>query len=128
MNREEKIKAIYKEIADKDLSFWCKLLLKNDLDWWHIFFEKWADFFCVKCDKDIKILYKNWFTWPLHFTDFEFENFEILGHPVMIWDVLESLYWDVRFSDFAWIWKELRLPIEKQSDECIDFIYNLIKE
>ena len=103
MNRQEKIKAIYEKIADKDLSFWCKLLLKNDLDWWHIFFEKWADFFCIKYDKNTKILYKNWFTWPLHFSDFEFENFEIIWHPVMIWDVLESLYWDVRFSDFAWI-------------------------
>ena len=128
MNRQEKIDAIYKEIANKELSFWCKFLVKKEMSWWHITFEEWFIFTLIKSRKYEKILYANEkFWWPLNFTNFEFENFKILGHPVMIWDVLESLYWDVRFSDFAWIWKELRLPIEKQSDECIDFIYNLIK-
>lgn len=32
MDRKEKIKVIYEKIANKELSFWCKLLLKNDLD------------------------------------------------------------------------------------------------
>lgn len=92
----------------------------------------------------MNILYKNWFTWPLHFTDFEFENFEILGHPVMIWDVMDYFIKKVKeeldnnryFGKYAGVnekiiilfFDKMRLPIEEQSDECIDFIYNLINE
>ena len=68
---------------------------------------------------------------------------EIIGHPVMIGDVLDYIepYWkgyaqDVRFDrerkrkiDIALLqWDKKREPIEKQSDECIDYIYSLIKK
>lgn len=68
---------------------------------------------------------------------------EIIGHPVMIGDVIDWIepYWkgyaqDVRFSkerkrkiDIALLqWDKKREPIEAQSGGCIDFIYSLIKK
>lgn len=57
---------------------------------------------------------------------------------VMIWDVLDWIakkYWEYSFT-IRWDgtinmgdWQrkfELRKPIEDQSEECIDFIYNLL--
>jgi hypothetical protein len=49
---------------------------------------------------------------------------------VMIWDVLD---WIEKWNFFDKIvilqlWKEKRKPIEKQSEECIEYFYNLIKE
>lgn len=180
--RQEKIKAIYEKIANKDLTFWCKFWAKKEISWGHITFEKWFEFILIKSRKDEKILYAGEnFWWPLYFTDFEFENLEIIWHPVMIWDVLDwiennmnnwrkccecwadmnyndEIYycsneeceneeepenlvvlnkWDLvientrRDSRFInndiFLWKDLKLPIEDQSDECIDFIYDLIK-
>lgn len=62
-----------------------------------------------------------------------------IWHPVMIGDVMNYLNFQTKFSmaslyyivhdDLAFIienWKDKRKPIEDQTDECIDFIYNLI--
>lgn len=68
---------------------------------------------------------------------------EIIGHPVMIGDVIDWIepYWkgyaqDVKFSqerkrkiDIALLqWDKKREPIEAQSDECVEYVYNLIKK
>lgn len=73
--------------------------------------------------------------------DWDWENYEFL--PIMIWDVLDWIepYWrggaqDTKFSkerkrkvDITLLqWDNKRKPIEEQSDECIDFIYSLIKK
>jgi len=55
--------------------------------------------------------------------------------PVMIWDVLDWMqpkYWiwipDLENRSEVCMKREhKRKPIEEQSEECIDFIYNLIK-
>ena len=48
---------------------------------------------------------------------------------VMIWDVLEWVYLNIE-NKIVWnllaIWNDWRKPIEEQSDECIDYIYNLL--
>ena len=51
---------------------------------------------------------------------------EIIGHPVMLGDVMEYFYGSVRFSEWGKCWRKLTKPIEDQSDGCINFIYSLI--
>ena len=54
--------------------------------------------------------------------------------PVMIWDVLDWQYktpWVTSCpntrKELVEQWGEFRKPIEEQDDECIEYIYNLIK-
>lgn len=56
--------------------------------------------------------------------------------PIMIWDILQiySESTSDKFPDrlidalYYWkIWWNYRTPIDSQPDECIDYIYNLIK-
>lgn len=90
----------------------------------------------------------------LYSTNIEgYKHAEIIGHPVMIGDVMdyfENIALD-KIYDYIWVkkeeipdlilqktkdammkifplWKQKRLPIEEQSDECIDFVYSLISE
>lgn len=62
----------------------------------------------------------------------------ILWHPVMIWDVLDRCF--ENWIEMEWEWDdepgivtlwgertELRKPIERQSIECIKYIYSLLK-
>lgn len=51
--------------------------------------------------------------------------------PVMIWDCLDWINENTPDNEnrnmiFNY-WQKLRLPIEEQSEECIWFVYNLIK-
>lgn len=57
--------------------------------------------------------------------------------PVMIWDLLyyietnmpewfETVWLSLKSKIVNVYWKEKRKPIEEQSEECIDYIYNLI--
>lgn len=92
MNREEQIKSIYEEIAERINFDW--------LDWQSLVTRDLA--------------------------------------PVMIWDVLDFLKhnskwieykeYDKKRIDILDEWDFLLKPIEEQSDECIEYIYNLIKE
>lgn len=153
MNREQKIEVIYEKIARKDLSFGCKFWVKDEMNWSYITFEKWFEFSLITSRKDEKIVFA-WenFTWPLYFTNFEFENLEIIWHPVMIWEIidyLENIALD-KIYNYIWVkkeeipdlvfeknkdtimkifilWKNKKEEIDKQSDECVDFVYDLIK-
>lgn len=136
MTREEKIKAIYKEMANKELSFWCivkhttnnRLVYDVILVWQMIYWEKYF----VRSDSlwyDVEWVYeKDW-------------TFETIWHPVMIGDVIDWIepYWkgyaqDVKFSQerkrkiniVLLQWDKKRESIETQSDECIDYVYSLI--
>jgi hypothetical protein len=75
---------------------------------------------------------------------------KVIGHPVIIWDVLDWAEKDSKYKllwftgwktcadwcwyswrdEFSWnvLWKRklLRNTIDNQSDECIDYIYSLI--
>lgn len=54
--------------------------------------------------------------------------------PVMIWDVLDfysKKLWTFQLynnttMDLLEVWKEKRKPIEEQSGDCIDFVFNLL--
>lgn len=69
--------------------------------------------------------------------------YKIIWHPVMIWDVfqwfqdnksLEYLNNDIMNTRdkirqyLPAYWENKRKPIEDQSEECIEYIYNLLKE
>ena len=93
----------------------------------------------------------------LYSTNIEgYKHAEIIGHPVMIGDVMDFFeehsetdegtvtQWDGVKTIKMWctkekkieilnynlflVWKKKRNPIEEQSNECIDFIYNLISK
>ena len=133
MTREEKLSAIYKEMANKELSFWCivkhttnnRLVYDVILVWQMIYWEKYF----VRSDSlwyDVEWVYeKDW-------------TFETIWHPVMIGDVIKRIkenieisYWEYLVKLLGqlsrlWLWRELGLSIDDQSDECIDFVHSLI--
>ena len=133
MTREEKIKAIYEEIANKELTFGCKakhttkrwLIYDVILVWQMIYWEKYF----VRSDSlwyDVEWVYeKDW-------------TFETIWHPVMIGDVIKRIkenieisYWEYLVKLLGqlsrlWLWRELGLSIDHQSQECVDFVYSII--
>lgn len=125
-------------MANKELTFGCTAKLTTKKGTQHdviligdIF--NGEKYFVAKdsLDRDVDWFYTNdWY-------------YEFIWHPVMIGDVIDYIepYWkgyaqDVRFDrerkrkiDIALLqWDKKREPIEKQSDECIDYIYSLIKK
>jgi len=98
-----KIKKIYEKIANKESELITKLDFLNES--WNVPYEVYSELHDLAC-------------W------------------VMIWDVLDivldnelaSSIWPRTCKEaILWYWEKLRLPIEEQSNECIDYIYNLIK-
>lgn len=117
MPREEKIKAIYKEMANKELSPWCCVEVKAQ--------NEYGDFTYRLC---------RWDERP------EEEIKEVIWHPVMIWDVIKRIKENIEISYWEhlvkllgqlsrpWLWRELGLSIDDQSQECIDYVYSLIQK
>ena len=125
MTREEKIQAIYKEIANKDIDEWCII----EADWergiildynWtraYVWRQRW-DF--EKFDDYQHLLIKFWY--------------KVIWRPVMIGSIFE------RYSSSRWFinaqfvmelidkWTWYDRPIEEQSDECVNFVYSLTKK
>lgn len=146
--KQQMIDKIYECIADKTLSFGCKILQCNRIstitsvsdDEEYVFVQSymvWSELFWQNDEWYEVFWYKN--------LGFEVvENIwidEIIWHPVMIGDVLEYSRWDVRdilqkkHNDIHSLYIEImkkrsnkRKPIDDQSDECITFIYNLLPQ
>ena len=139
------IDKIYECIADKTLSFGCKILQCNRIstitsvsdDEEYVFVQSymvWSELFWQNDEWYEVFWYKN--------LGFEVVKNVLIWHPVMIGDVLGWLWQkDIPFVIYEWWiterwivilkidnWREeKRKPIEDQSDECITFIYNLIQ-
>lgn len=122
---EEMIDKINLVIANKELSFWCRMIMK-DCDW---------DKHNVQYINEDFVYYENWNTWWYEEDWVE----KIIWHKVMIWDVLDwisgfwewgfTVWWDGVIDMWQWQWKfNFRKPIEEQSEECIEYIYSLIQE
>lgn len=112
------IDKIYEVVSDKTLSFWCIVTSKwnpnkrqkriayywTDASWdWIWKLESWS----------------NIADWAI----------QIIWHPIMIGCVLDYLQSNNLLSeciDLLWIWNNKTKPIEKQSEECIKFVYDLI--
>ena len=132
MTREEKISAIYQEMANKKRTFGCRCRINDGKDVIFIRQNKTWSYLSIRENEE--------FTVSLWYTP------EIIWHPVMIWDVLRQIRLLagyaldndlIKKSDFGnviaqhnyritQIWEDFREPIEEQSDECIDYVYSLI--
>ena len=118
MTREEKIKAIYKEMANKKRTFGCRCRINDGEDVIFIRQNKTWSYLSIRENEE--------FTVSLWYAP------EIIWHPVMIWDVLSycSSYisdWDDSVDsqiDLLSYWGDYRLPIEDQPEECIDFVHS----
>lgn len=183
--KQEKIEAIYEKIANKDLKFWCRVIIETtwlqhscsswyDEEYTWIIYEyaTWLDnclgAWKVKegsllCPEECYL--SSWECYNpdnLDFSDFKYFEwvmsvweseekkdttylYKIIWHPVMFGDVIDFIknnnirFSDLDFDNYFWIskssqyifeklWKKLTAPIEDQSDECIDFVYDLIEE
>lgn len=128
-SREEKIDAIYEKIADKTLSFGCRVKLPKEVC--HPDNTKIIERI-DKCHPDATRKYVIYYTNPsgLRFVDEVSEDIPI-WHPIMIWDVLDWIEKNPQSyeADFKvlHIWENKRKPLEEQSDDCIDYIYNLLE-
>ena len=124
MTRDEKIAKIYEVIADNTLSYGCKMESYYNQEIHRLSYAKnikyliWLDDYCNEED-----LLDSW---------------KIIWHPVMIWDVLDWMIYDqdLCFDGYMLIWnnnddepirKNLKEPIENQTDACINFIYKIVK-
>lgn len=137
MTKKEMISKIYENIADKTLSFGCNVNFKILNQDWTIYWFDFNKIIVEEFEKDNFIYYKtsDW----LEYNDDEI--YEIIWHPVMIWDVLDYIEKNIETEDVIEImntkchrqsmtifyFKEKRKPIEEQLDDCIEYIYNLIK-
>ncbi len=139
MTREEKIQAIYEKIANKELTFGCKV----DDECWRIvsIVEETADerWYIVVSeeslynDEDLGAYYC-WLrvSW-LEIME-QIDIAEIIWHPVMLGTIFEwysSSKWFIN-SQFVMElidkWTGYDESIDEQSDECIDFVHSLIKK
>ena len=110
--KQQKIEAIYEKIANKDLKFWCRVIIETT----------WLQHSCIWLDDYLGWKVKEWnllgseyyylFSWEcynpdsLNFSDFKYVEwvmsvweseekkdttylYKIIWHPVMIWDVLK---------------------------------------
>lgn len=137
MTREEKIEAIYKEMANKEKTMWCKYLVykKNEPDEIVEAIEEWVNFTLFFGENDYAMS-------PSEVDYYEYYNIkEVIGHPVMIGDVLNWIDKKMGVSNCedeefvveetnisVLLWREYLNPIEDQSDECVDYVYNLIQK
>jgi len=118
MIKQEKINVIYEKMANKELSFGCKIedILWNSL-WRVVFSDSSLNTWNIETDIGMKIDY--WY------------SINIIWHQVMIGDVLnykqETENWGSNhILDLLTDWTLKTLPIEDQNQECIDYVYNLI--
>lgn len=131
MNKEQKVANIYEEIADKTLSFWCKVIHKLEAEQIITHWEYHVTY--VRAINAEERNYKAFNT--IQHKRLRIDQIEkIIGHPVMIWDMLDWIW--VNYNEcnhdkietlLDWRDWEMRKPIEDQTEECIDFVLSLIK-
>lgn len=135
ITREQKIDKIYEVIANKKLTFGCKVKYK---------YEKTKENSCIITKVEYNPTFTSFYTTNWYIQSEKVIS-EIIWHLVMIWDILHynSIMWGNLFEVIIkWnrdnyfyendlfinkYWNKKNKPIEDQSDECIEFIFNLIK-
>lgn len=130
MTKTEMLTKIYEVIADKSLSFGCKVIMR-DTD------IKYGTNICCP---DWLAYYHNDGRWW-----FEFDKsklVEIIGHPIMLGNILDwsgrDRWYGVDFDQqghfeyegdldrLLWLWLYKCQSIDQQSDECIKYVYDLL--
>ena len=135
--RDQKIASIYKEMANKNRTFGC-ICRRNDGE----------DIIFIRKNRKWEYLYmrrNNEFTIPLRYSPI------VIWNPVMIGNVIEYIriwcevfieWQPIEDSTVFWRWRDYKtllnnlvsnwyradLPIDKQTDECVDFVYSLIQK
>lgn len=123
MTREEKLEAIYEEMANKELTFGCKLQVIESV--WPI---QWVIFNIVS--ESYKVLWDD----RRISTETKNSDLTVIWHPVMIGTIFEQYSASKWFINSQFIielvdkWTGYDKSIEDQSDECIDYLYSLIKK
>lgn len=151
MTREEKLEAIYKEMANKERSIGCRINVKyrayyhwetggevsyskeDDLIVWVDWVARNGDIELSKAD--LSEVDPNWYIEALE------TLVKIIWHPVMIGDVLNWIDNKMGVSNCEYeefvveeanisvlLWREYLKPIEEQSEECINYVYSLIQK
>ena len=137
MTKQEKINYIYEKIADKTLSFGCKV------SWYKRYWRLACNPSYVDDCEELVFIHEDWVIET--YTKWSNTDFKIIWHQVMIWDVLDyiekkkyksdteifgfrNFWYSEKQIDILLEWKNKRTSIENQSDDCIDYIYNLIKQ
>lgn len=143
LTKGKKIAKIYAEIADKTLSFWCRLLIRTSPDGY-----AWTNrgkYMLLREEND-ELAY-------LHsvlslddpaeveiYDNCRMYGTEVVWHQVMLWDVLDRIesklednyflnfYTEDLIMDICNKRKYKRKPIEEQDENCISFVYSLIKD
>lgn len=129
-SKQEKLNRIYEVIANKELSFGCNVFIQNYITSITICWDNtW------KCE--VEWTEYTEFLWQAgsYTQPFGLRHIKsIIGHPVMIGDVLDWLD-SQGWQKIDWrhpaqrslliLWKSKRLPIDEQSDETISYIFNL---
>lgn len=122
MTKEEKLEAIYEKVANKELTFWCKVM---NLD------EEGVIIDTTLHPEWVAVYWEGWWITRENFKD----DVVIVGHPVLLADVLNfideqhrtMLMGMLKYEEALFhFWLSKREPIENQSDDCIDYVYNLI--
>lgn len=135
-------------MANKERSLWCQINVKYQ---WYYHWEN-SEEMLYTIEDDLIV----WVDWVAKNGDIELNKSDLLRadpnwyiedlevfvktiwHPVMIGEVLELIdrmaddrdqeWYDERLETLIGVWKIKTKPIEDQSDECIDYIYNLIQK
>lgn len=168
MGREEKIQAIYEDMANKELTLWCKARIYYtdypnlaDKYFWdttkyievvligNSYFEDWQ---IVKY-KELENSFLEedccgfWVFNPIILQNYRACFFKNIWRPVMIGDVISYLrnpfdkfiewqpigeHWLVdsyskNMNNLLVKWTDTSSSIDEQDDECVSFVYSLIK-
>jgi len=149
------IDKIYKVIADKSLTQWCKIDYYEPIDdYWNWFTTQYiiGNIYMFEGeDSEVKPMIvqvidyiRDWWyetedqfrsnMYPITIKDIENDHhYDVIWHPVMLWTVLdryEKLPHAEVYTDNSLVivkaWKDKRKPIEEQPDTLIEYIYNLL--
>lgn len=133
MNKEEMLSRIYEVIADKTFKYWLNII-RNGMSK-----EKVV---CIKSLADWRFRLETFA--PSSFNQYwifmdlrELEDIVLYWHPIMIGDIIYWLKenndlfrynndWYILNKCYSIRWDNYREPIEKQSDGCIKYIYDLL--
>lgn len=142
----EKLKRIYEAMSDKTLSFGCIVEYK----WYSLWIPTWLkkeviiQYLDYKWDMCFQLYDgENWY--PIVQEEYIKDKWEIIGHPVMYWNTVDwiekKVWWKYQeiiidgeryklYNENSLLlhnkWKDKTKSIDKQSQECIDFVESLI--
>lgn len=125
MTTQQKLDKIYEVIADKTLSLGCMILVR------------WIKKEIIRWGSEIRWL--KWIAPEWMRRQLFIEQCGIIWHPVVLWDVLAWVYKNLAPVKIDWVntmllwnehrkplWDDFRTSINNQSDDYIDYIYNLL--